>query len=86
MVNTGNNVFLFHAVDSLGHHGLMSILYLSCQLLRSQRLELLFDLCEDKFNGVELGTVRHVVDISKTHVPHGLLGLVTSMTRKLVHE
>ena len=79
MVNTGNNVFLFQTVDSLGDHRLMSILYLSRQLLRSQHLELPFHHAERMLDRIQLGTIWDIIYIAEVQISHGLLGPLAGM-------
>ena len=65
MIHARNNIFLSDFVDGLGHHGNMPILYLSCQLLRSERLEVVLDEGEDQLDGVEVRAVGYIVNPAK---------------------
>ena len=76
MVNTRNNVFLLHHLDSFDDHVLVAVVDLSCQFLGPQGLEVPLDVAEDELDRIESRFVRHVVDPPDVVVSHCLLGPV----------
>ena len=86
MLYTFHYILFLYARHGLRHHGLVALCGQTHELLRSQYAKVGLDLAEHKLYRIELRTIWDVVYPTKSQVPHGLLGAVRGVRRKVVTE